>query len=166
MYHFYKGFHSHLNIKDIQFPKVFEDIRCLGKMWWEEFEQGTPKDGRSVKNICFFLETSWSSALNFSCSEVTHIQGKTSSYWWLTCHGPSKSPHVLGNVIFWRVVNLFKGEEAWKRAEVCTCGTFSFAAEAAKRLENRSTGQITLFLTSGKISDTDTYWKREESLFN
>lgn len=79
-------------------------------MWWEEFEQGTPKDGRSVKNICFLLETSWSSALNFSCSEVTHIQGKTSSYWWLTCHGPSKSPHVLGNVIFWRVVNLFKGE--------------------------------------------------------
>lgn len=79
-------------------------------MWWEEFEQGTPKDGRSVKNICFLLETSWFSALNFSCSEVTHIQGKTSSYWWLTCHGPSKSPHVLGNVIFWRVVNLFKGE--------------------------------------------------------
>lgn len=61
-----------------------------------------------------------------------------------------KTPHVLGNVMFWRGVSLFKGEEGWKRAEVCRYGTYSFAAGAAKRLENRSTEQIVLFWSQEK----------------
>lgn len=140
------------------------------KLWWEEFEQATPNDGRWVKDICLLLETCWSPALNFSCSEVCswlhlrwtpsplcphccNMQGKTSR--WLTCHGPSKSPHLLGNIVFWRGENLFKREEGWKGAEVCRCGTFSFAAEAAKSLENRSTGQITLFFD---LRENIRYW--------
>lgn len=73
MHHFYKGFHSHLNIKGIQFPKVFEDIGCPERCGGRNLNREPLSDGRLVKNICFLLETCWSSALNFSCSEVCSL---------------------------------------------------------------------------------------------
>lgn len=174
MYHFYKGFHSHLNIKGIEFLKVFEDIRCLESCGGRNLNRQPPVMGGGWRIFASCLRLV--GLLLLISPAQRFARGYTSDELRLHCVHTAATcrvrqvdidgSHVMGLpkvLISWETY-YFEEVRISSNVKRVGRGQKSADVELLALLQRQQKvwkievlGKLYFFLTSGKISDTDTY---------